>query len=79
MKKKMIFILMGPPGVGKGTISQIMSADYPRVRHVSLGSYFRYYSTLNNELGKKIKDLIEQGLVTKKSLVINSNIVCCTL
>jgi adenylate kinase len=60
---------MGPPGVGKGTISQIMSADYPKVKHVSLGSYFRYYSTLNNSLGKKIKNLIDQGLLVTNDVI----------
>lgn len=56
----MIFILLGPPGAGKGTQAKRMVADYG-ILHISTGDIFRENIKNNTELGKKVKDILARG------------------
>lgn len=56
----MIYILLGPPGAGKGTQAKKMVADYGLV-HVSTGDIFRENIKNETELGKKVKDILARG------------------
>lgn len=56
----MIYILLGPPGAGKGTQAKRMVADYGLV-HISTGDIFRSNIKNETELGKKVKDILARG------------------
>ncbi len=56
----MIYILLGPPGAGKGTQAKKMVTDYGLV-HVSTGDIFRENIKNETELGKKVKDILARG------------------
>ena len=56
----MIYILLGPPGAGKGTQAKKIVADYDLV-HVSTGDIFRSNIKQETELGKKVKDILARG------------------
>lgn len=65
MKNKSIITFFGPPGVGKGVLSQFMSNKVSNLKHVSLGTVCRKYAEDGSELGKEIHSLISKGnLVT---------------
>lgn len=59
--KKNVFVFLGPPGSGKGSMCQRITNINRRVAHVSIGTLCRKYSNENTELGKLIKNLIEKG------------------
>lgn len=69
MNKKKIIILLGPPGVGKGTISQSLSDSNYNFKHISLGSICRLYASKDDELGMLIKSRIDAGNLIDISLV----------
>lgn len=56
----MIIVLVGPPGSGKGTQSEMLMADYS-AEHISVGDILREEVKKESELGLKIKDIIEKG------------------
>lgn len=53
-------ILLGSPGSGKGTVSQIFKNEY-KMSHISTGDLFRTSLENNDELSHKIKDLMANG------------------
>jgi len=58
------FILLGPPGSGKGTQAKVL-ADKLKVPHISTGDIFRDHITRQTELGKQVDSILQQGsLVT---------------
>lgn len=60
----MIFLLMGPPGAGKGTQAKLLAAAYG-VPHISTGDMFRDHLSRGTELGKSVKAIMAAGgLVT---------------
>lgn len=61
MIQKKIIILMGPPGVGKGTLSQYFKQKHDDMDHVAIGSVLRKLALSHSALGKRIKDLIDAG------------------
>lgn len=56
----MIVVLIGPPGSGKGTQSEMLIADYS-AEHISVGDILREEVKKESELGLKIKSIIERG------------------
>ena len=56
-KKKMRIILMGPPGVGKGTQAKNI-VDKFGIIHLSTGDILRAEVGDNTELGKKAKEFM---------------------
>ena len=56
----MKLIILGPPGSGKGTISEKVAREYGLL-HISPGELFREEVKKNTPLGREIKQYIEQG------------------
>lgn len=65
--KKIIFL--GPPGAGKGTISQQIVSDMDIVQ-ISTGDLLRAVVKKANELGIKAKEYMEAGKLVPDELVI---------
>lgn len=56
----MRIILMGPPGVGKGTEAQLLSKHY-QIPHISTGNIFRELYKDKTTVGKIAKEYIDRG------------------
>ena len=54
------YIIFGPPGVGKGTQSKLISKKY-NLRHISTGELLRKEISKGSELGRMIKEIINAG------------------
>lgn len=63
------FILLGPPGAGKGTQAESLVSDYCVV-HVSTGDMLRAAVANGTELGLKAKAHMEAGELVPDALVI---------
>ncbi|QJC32744.1 adenylate kinase family protein [Enterobacteriaceae endosymbiont of Donacia semicuprea] len=67
----MRIILLGPPGVGKGTYARFISEKY-NLPNISIGNILRNF-ILNNKnsfLTHKIKKYIDQGIMVTDSIII---------
>lgn len=56
----MNIVLLGSPGVGKGTYAGILSKKYG-IPHISSGEIFRQNIKNGTELGKKVKEYMDKG------------------
>jgi adenylate kinase len=65
----MIFILLGPPGAGKGTYSQRLIEKF-KVPQISTGDILRDSVKKRTELGKKAKEYMDKGLLVPDELII---------
>lgn len=66
----MRLILLGPPGVGKGTQASAIVKKY-NIPHISTGDIFRANIKEGTELGKKAKEYMAQGLLVPDELVVS--------
>lgn len=67
----MKIVLMGPPGVGKGTQSKLICDNY-KIEHISTGNILRKCINENTEVGKKILSYnIYEGNFVPDDLVNN--------
>ncbi|QJC37182.1 adenylate kinase [Enterobacteriaceae endosymbiont of Donacia thalassina] len=67
----MRIILLGPPGVGKGTYARFISEKY-NLPNISIGNMLRNY-ILNNQdsfLTNKIKKFIQKGIMVSDEIII---------
>lgn len=64
---KLVFI--GPPGIGKGTYAKMLSQKYG-IPHISTGDIFREEIAKGTELGLKVKQYVEKGLLVPDEIVI---------
>ncbi|MEM1988398.1 MAG: nucleoside monophosphate kinase [Candidatus Woesearchaeota archaeon] len=55
-----ILVLFGPPGAGKGTLAEHLSNKFGFF-WISTGDLLREIANQDNELGRKIKNIISQG------------------
>lgn len=62
-------VLFGPPGAGKGTQSERLIEKYGLV-HLSTGDMFRAHIGNETELGKRVKQIIADGLLVPDSITI---------
>ena len=62
-------VLLGPPGVGKGTQAEIL-AEKTTLPHVSSGDLFRENMKNNTELGKKAREFIDKGELVPDDVTI---------
>lgn len=62
-------VLLGPPGVGKGTQAQILSKEL-QLAHVSSGDLFRENFKNNTELGKLAKSYMDKGELVPDDVTI---------
>jgi adenylate kinase len=65
----MNIVMLGSPGVGKGTYAKILSDKY-NVPRISVGDLFRKAIKDETELGKKIKDYVSRGDLVPDEMVI---------
>ena len=62
-------VILGSPGVGKGTYAKILSEKY-NIPRISTGDLFREAIRDETELGKKIKDCVSRGDLVPDEIVI---------
>ena len=65
----MIWILLGPPGAGKGTQAKLL-AEHLGIPHVSTGDLLRTAVAEGTELGKKAKQYMEAGELVPDDLIL---------
>jgi adenylate kinase len=65
----MKIILTGPPGAGKGTMARFIEEEY-HIPMISTGEILRREISIESELGKKVKDLMESGNFVPDEIVI---------
>jgi adenylate kinase len=65
----MRLLLLGPPGVGKGTQAQFLAAEYS-VPHISTGDMLRAAAAAGTELGKKAKAIMDAGQLVPDDVMI---------
>jgi adenylate kinase len=72
MPSKMVMniVVLGPPGVGKGTYSEMLSKKY-NIPNISVGDLFRNAIKNQTDLGKKIKDYVSSGNLVPDQIVID--------
>ena len=63
----MKIILLGPPGAGKGTISDVLINEF-NLYHLSIGEIFREQVAKKTILGKDIKKYIEKGKLVPSNI-----------
>lgn len=66
----MRLVLLGPPGAGKGTQAYKIVERY-NVVHISTGDIFRKNIKEQTELGKKVKDYLDKGLLVPDELTVD--------
>ena len=64
------YVLLGPPGAGKGTQAAII-AEKCGIPHISSGNIFRENLQNETELGKKAKKFMDAGELVPDDLTIN--------
>jgi adenylate kinase len=65
----MRLILLGPPGVGKGTQAKFIMEKY-HIPQISTGDIFRNAIAAQTELGKQVKNIIDSGQLVSDDLTI---------
>lgn len=66
---KLITILLGPPGSGKGTQAQRLAHDYG-IPHISTGDIFRDHITRRTPLGQEVQEIIKSGNLVSDELTL---------
>jgi len=64
----MMLLLLGPPGVGKGTQADLLTQKYKMVRF-SMGDILRDEVTMNTSIGNRVKRYLNQGTLAPDELV----------
>ena len=57
----MNFILIGPPGCGKGTQAKFLLKKFKNYHYVSSGQLFRKLSATETDAGERVKTVVESG------------------
>jgi adenylate kinase len=65
----MNIVLMGPPGAGKGTQAKRIAHKY-NIPHISTGDMLREAVAAGNDLGLKVGEIMEKGLLVPDTLMI---------
>ncbi len=65
----MRIILMGPPGAGKGTQANFISANY-HIFKISTGDILRQVIQDKTELGLEIKSIVDKGALVSDEIII---------
>ena len=61
-------LLIGPPGVGKGTQAKVLMAEF-KVPQISTGDLLRDHRSRRTELGLAASELIDKGILVSDDLV----------
>jgi len=67
--KKIMIIMMGPPGCGKGTQSKILAEKFG-FEHISTGDILREAVKNGTPYGKLAKDYMDKGLLVPDPLLV---------
>jgi adenylate kinase len=62
-------IIFGPPGAGKGTQSEKLIERFGFV-HISTGDLFRWNTKNDTELGKRVKEIMNSGMLVPDEITI---------
>ena len=65
----MLIILLGPPGVGKGTQAKVLAERYD-LKHISTGDILRSEINEKTELGKKAQSILAAGQLVPDDIMI---------
>lgn len=63
-------VIFGPPGAGKGTQSAKIINQY-KLAHISTGDMFRMHISQDTALGKRVKQILADGLLVPDSITID--------
>ena len=63
-------VIFGPPGAGKGTQSEKIIEKY-KLAHISTGDMFRMHIQNDTEIGKKVKQILADGILVPDSVTID--------
>ena len=63
-------VIFGPPGAGKGTQSEKIISKYA-LAHLSTGDMFRMHISQDTALGKRVKQILADGLLVPDSITID--------
>jgi len=63
-------VIFGPPGAGKGTQSEKLIQKYGFV-HISTGDLFRWHTKNDTALGKRVKEIMNNGLLVPDEITIS--------
>ncbi len=63
----MIYVFIGPPGVGKGTIADMIVDNY-NAKQISMGDLLRHEIKEETDIGKKIKNILAEGKLVDSEL-----------
>jgi len=69
-KEKMNIILLGGPGVGKGTYATKLKKIY-NIPHISPGELFRQHMKNQTDIGKQIKQFMDSGNLVPDEITIS--------
>ena len=61
-------IFIAPPAAGKGTQAEMLSKDY-NLYHLSTGDVLREVSNMDTDLGRRVKELIDNGNFVSDELI----------
>ena len=67
---RQIVLMLGPPGVGKGTVSQLLVERFG-FRWLSSGEILRDERLTKSEAGKAIAELIDHGKFVSDELIVS--------
>ena len=67
-----VYIFIGPPGAGKGTLGDIF-CEKTGVIHVSTGQLLRDEMAAGSELGRQVKGIIASGALVSDEIVAEMN------
>lgn len=66
----MVIIMLGAPASGKGSVAEILSAEY-NIPAISTGDIFRKNIKEGTELGKLAKDYMDKGQLVPDDVTVN--------
>ena len=61
VSKILNFVLIGPPGSGKGTQAKLLAKHFDNLHYISTGQLFRKLVKEKTHTGEKIKETLESG------------------
>lgn len=65
----MNIILLAPPAAGKGTQAELLKSKY-HLNHISTGDLLRSAASRDDDLGKKLKEILASGSLVSDEIVL---------